>query len=95
MHGPLSNNVGEDHWLSKMNFSFCKFVKFLVLVLLPQVISKHPIVHCSIGHHVPILHKYYQSGDLIIAGIMSQIFIFSNTLNFEKHPSLELSDDHM
>ncbi|XP_062993098.1 vomeronasal type-2 receptor 26-like [Elgaria multicarinata webbii] len=63
--------------------------------LLPQVISKRRSIHCSIGHPVPILHQYYQSGDLIIAGIMSQLFIFSNAITFEKHPSLELSDDHM
>ncbi|XP_061447411.1 vomeronasal type-2 receptor 26-like [Rhineura floridana] len=49
----------------------------------------------QIREPLPILHKYYQSGDLIIAGIISQIYIFSSTLNFEKHPSEELSDDHM
>ncbi|XP_062993104.1 vomeronasal type-2 receptor 26-like [Elgaria multicarinata webbii] len=68
---------------------------FVVLVILPLVLGKHPIVHCSIGHPVPILHKYYQSGDLIIGGIMSQVFIFSNAITFEKPPSLEHSDDHM
>ncbi|XP_053216170.1 vomeronasal type-2 receptor 26-like [Podarcis raffonei] len=47
------------------------------------------------GEPVPVLHKYYQSGDLIIAGIISQIYIFSDTLTFEKHPSQEFSDDHM
>ncbi|XP_026581098.1 vomeronasal type-2 receptor 26-like, partial [Pseudonaja textilis] len=40
-----------------------------------------------------IHHKYYQSGDVIIAGISSQSFMFSNPLNFERHPSFEVIDD--
>nr|XP_028566595.1 vomeronasal type-2 receptor 26-like [Podarcis muralis] len=50
---------------------------------------------CSINEPVPIIHKYYQSGDLIIAGIISQIYISSSTISFEQHPALELSNDHM
>ncbi|XP_060546917.1 vomeronasal type-2 receptor 26-like [Pantherophis guttatus] len=40
-----------------------------------------------------INHKYYQSGDVIIAGISSQSFMFSNPLNFDRHPSSEVLDD--
>ncbi|XP_062993102.1 vomeronasal type-2 receptor 26-like [Elgaria multicarinata webbii] len=69
-------------------------VIFVVLLLLPLMLGKYPSLQCSIRDLVPTLHKYYQSGDLIIGGIMSQVFIFSNTITFEKHPSLELSD-HM
>ncbi|XP_077776766.1 vomeronasal type-2 receptor 26-like [Podarcis muralis] len=50
---------------------------------------------CSINEPVPIIHKYYQSGDLIIAGIISQIYISSSTITFEQHPAQELSDDHI
>nr|XP_028558507.1 vomeronasal type-2 receptor 26-like [Podarcis muralis] len=69
----------------------------LLVILLPlQGMCKYlPLPQCSIREPVPILHKYYQSGDLIIAGIISQIYIFSDTLSFEKHPSQEFSDDHM
>ncbi|XP_032092278.1 vomeronasal type-2 receptor 26-like [Thamnophis elegans] len=42
-----------------------------------------------------INHKYYQSGDVIIAGISSQSFMFSNPLKFERHPSSEVLDDLM
>ncbi|XP_066486756.1 vomeronasal type-2 receptor 26-like [Tiliqua scincoides] len=38
---------------------------------------------------------YFQAGDLIIAGILSQIYIFSDEITFMKHPSQELSDQHM
>ncbi|XP_053117327.1 vomeronasal type-2 receptor 26-like [Hemicordylus capensis] len=48
---------------------------------------------CPIIHPLPIFHKYYQSGSLIIAGIMSQIFISSNQITFQNHPSQELIDE--
>ncbi|XP_033024200.1 vomeronasal type-2 receptor 26-like [Lacerta agilis] len=74
--------INEDVivWPNQFKQGVCKFLH------IPQ---------CSIREPVPILHKYYQSGDLIIAGIISQIYIFSDTLTFEKHPSQEFSDDHM
>ncbi|XP_033026324.1 vomeronasal type-2 receptor 26-like [Lacerta agilis] len=70
--------------------------RLLVLLLLVQgVCTFLHIPQCSIREPIPILHKYYHSGDLIIAGIISQIYIFSDTLSFEKHPSQEFSDDHI
>ncbi|XP_060138224.1 vomeronasal type-2 receptor 26-like [Zootoca vivipara] len=70
--------------------------RLLVLLLLVQGMCNFlHIPQCSIREPVPILHKYYQSGDLIIAGIISQIYIFSETLSFQKHPSQEFSDDHI
>ncbi|XP_053225708.1 vomeronasal type-2 receptor 26-like [Podarcis raffonei] len=62
-------------------------------VLLPQVTCKIPNIECSISNPLPILHKYYQPGDLIIAGIMSQIYIFFNSIDFRKCPSSDLFDD--
>ncbi|XP_061447405.1 vomeronasal type-2 receptor 26-like [Rhineura floridana] len=67
----------------------------LVLVLLPQTVCNVPIAQCAIRDPIPILHKYYHSGDLIIAGIMSQIYIVSSTPSFKKHPSHGPADDHM
>ncbi|XP_033025868.1 vomeronasal type-2 receptor 26-like [Lacerta agilis] len=70
--------------------------RLLVLLLPLQGMCKFlPLSQCSIREPAPILHKYYQSGDLIIAGIISQIYIFSDTLSFVKHPSQIFSDDHM
>ncbi|XP_025030383.1 vomeronasal type-2 receptor 26-like [Python bivittatus] len=46
-----------------------------------------------IGDPRQIKHKYYQSEDVIVAGITSQSYMFSNPLNFEKHPSFELLDE--
>lgn len=72
-------------------------VFLLQVVLLPlQGLCKFlPLPLCSVREPVRILHKYYQAGDLIVAGIISQIYIFSDTMTFEKYPAQELSDDHM
>lgn len=67
----------------------------LVFVLLPQAVCKLPNAKCSIRDPLPILHKYYQAGDLNIAGISSQNFVFSNPMTFEIPPSPELFGDIM
>ncbi|XP_015277263.1 PREDICTED: vomeronasal type-2 receptor 26-like [Gekko japonicus] len=64
----------------------------LKLVLVPLAICKVP-VKFPIREPRPILHKYYRSGDLILAGIMSQIFIYPSPVTFQKCPSQELFDD--
>ncbi|XP_060110833.1 vomeronasal type-2 receptor 26-like [Heteronotia binoei] len=45
------------------------------------------------GDPVPIFHKSFQSGDLIIAGIISQFYIFSEHITFRRHPSQELFNE--
>ncbi|XP_015277265.1 PREDICTED: vomeronasal type-2 receptor 26-like [Gekko japonicus] len=42
---------------------------------------------------LPILHKYYKSGDFIIAGITSQIYIDPHPITFKNRPSEELFND--
>ncbi|XP_066486729.1 vomeronasal type-2 receptor 26-like [Tiliqua scincoides] len=39
--------------------------------------------------------KFHQAGDLTIAGILSQIYIFSSAITFEKRPSQELFDQFL
>ncbi|XP_054850229.1 vomeronasal type-2 receptor 26-like [Eublepharis macularius] len=65
----------------------------LILVLLPLAVCRTPPATCPIADPLPILHKYYKSGDLVIAGITSQIYIFMNPITFEKRPSEKLMDD--
>ncbi|XP_062993091.1 vomeronasal type-2 receptor 26-like [Elgaria multicarinata webbii] len=65
----------------------------LVFLYLPQVVCKIPNLKCNISDPLPILHKHYQSGDFIIGGIMSQIYIFSSLMTFKEHPSTDLFDD--
>ncbi|KAL8176427.1 UNVERIFIED_CONTAM: hypothetical protein K2H54_034247 [Gekko kuhli] len=55
----------------------------LVLVLLVPVVCKSLSVQCPTSQPLPIVRKYYQSGDLLIAGIIGYVFKISDTVNFE------------
>ncbi|XP_015683636.2 vomeronasal type-2 receptor 26-like [Protobothrops mucrosquamatus] len=59
----------------------------LVLLLLPQWVSCTPETKCIISKPLPIQYKYYQSGDLIIGGIISQIYMISDLTTFRRHMS--------
>ncbi|XP_033024132.1 vomeronasal type-2 receptor 26-like [Lacerta agilis] len=63
------------------------------LVFLPYMICKAPIATCTVGTPLSIMHKYYHSGDLIIAGIISQIYMTFDPMDFRGHPSEKLIDD--
>ncbi|XP_063158813.1 vomeronasal type-2 receptor 26-like [Candoia aspera] len=52
-----------------------------------------PLAKCPVTGPLPILHKYYQPGDFIIASITSQVYLFSSPITFQKQPSDETSDD--
>ncbi|XP_070584771.1 vomeronasal type-2 receptor 26-like [Erythrolamprus reginae] len=54
---------------------------------------KIPLAKCPIKAPMPIVHKYYQPGDFIIASITSQVYIFSSLVNFQEPPSDENFDD--
>ncbi|XP_061447415.1 vomeronasal type-2 receptor 26-like [Rhineura floridana] len=58
-----------------------------------SVMCKIPEVKCSISGPLPVRHKFYQPGEVIIAGIMSQIYIFCNPIFFVKRPSTDLFDE--
>ncbi|XP_053216247.1 vomeronasal type-2 receptor 26-like [Podarcis raffonei] len=67
----------------------------LGLLFLPQTVSRISAVKCATSEPIPILHKYFQSGELTIAGIISQIYILYDPITFERHPYQELIDDFM
>ncbi|CAI5797109.1 Hypothetical predicted protein [Podarcis lilfordi] len=74
--------------------ALCSMVLYMMLVsvLLPPDECKAAVAPCSIRDPLPILHKYFQSGDVVIAGIMSQIYITSS-IAFDEPPTPELFDD--
>nr|XP_056720112.1 vomeronasal type-2 receptor 26-like [Euleptes europaea] len=92
--GYLKTLSEQLNWCPEGNFSL-KMVVFVVveLVLVPLAMCKLPLFKCPIRDPLPILHKYYKSGDLLIAGMMSQIYMAINPITFEKPPSEELFDD--
>ncbi|XP_026579753.1 vomeronasal type-2 receptor 26-like [Pseudonaja textilis] len=47
----------------------------------------------SLSSPLPVIHKYYQSGDLIIAAIIYQVFFLSNEITFQSLPSHEVLDN--
>ncbi|XP_066486716.1 vomeronasal type-2 receptor 26-like [Tiliqua scincoides] len=65
----------------------------LVLALLPQTVCKLPLRKRNVCEPLPIVHKYYQPGVLIIGSIIAQNYLFINPIDFEKCPSPELFDD--
>ncbi|XP_070810266.1 vomeronasal type-2 receptor 26-like [Pituophis catenifer annectens] len=65
--------------------------RILAVVLYGQ--RKIPLAKCPIKAPLPIVHKYYQPGDFIIASITSQVYIFSSPVTFQKPPSDESFDD--
>lgn len=67
----------------------------LVLVLLPEGAGNIPHINCRIDAPTSLVHKYYQPGDLIVAGIISQICIVSDQITFQQHPSEEPVHEHM
>lgn len=69
----------------------------LFMVLFVVLLSVHDAstASCVLGEPVPIHFKYYQSGDLLIGGIISQIYMISDLTTFRSHPSQGLVDEFM
>ncbi|XP_070810259.1 vomeronasal type-2 receptor 26-like [Pituophis catenifer annectens] len=49
---------------------------------------------CKLSRPLPIVHKYYQSGDLIIAAIIYQVLFLSNEITFHSLPSYKVLDQY-
>ncbi|XP_062993096.1 vomeronasal type-2 receptor 26-like [Elgaria multicarinata webbii] len=62
-------------------------------MLLPLVSYNAPIDECVASDRLHIVHKYYQPGDLIIGGVISQIYTFSRLITFKERPSDALFDE--
>ncbi|XP_070584724.1 vomeronasal type-2 receptor 26-like [Erythrolamprus reginae] len=73
----------------------CRIMSFIlrIFILLPWTSCDVPVAKCTKSDPRNINHKYYWSGEIIIAGISSQSFMFSNPITFERHPSSEILDD--
>ncbi|KAG8140781.1 hypothetical protein E2320_003434, partial [Naja naja] len=48
---------------------------------------------CGIEDPLPILHKQYQPGDINVAGIISQIFLFYMMMDFKTSSSTDLFEE--
>lgn len=77
------------YWHAMVSFTM------LVLFLLPQWVSCSPETKCIVSKPLPIQYKYYQSGDLVIGGIISQIYMLSDLTTFRRHISEDPVGDVM
>ncbi|KAK9397842.1 type-2 vomeronasal receptor [Crotalus adamanteus] len=50
---------------------------------------------CNLRSPLPIAHKYYQSGDLIIAAIIYQVLFLSDEITFQSVPSHDVLDQYL
>lgn len=63
----------------------------LSLMLMSQAACKD--LNCKFSDSLSILHQCYQLGDLIIGGIISQIYISSELITFTRYPHLEEAEE--
>ncbi|KAK9397357.1 type-2 vomeronasal receptor [Crotalus adamanteus] len=70
-------------------------ILILLLVLLPYMTCKTPSIKCSIQDPIPIDHKYFQSGDLVIGAITSFVFTTRNAESFEEDPHHSLFSESL
>ncbi|XP_060112511.1 vomeronasal type-2 receptor 26-like [Heteronotia binoei] len=71
---------------------FYQMVVLIAFLLLPHMACKGTVKKCPMNYALPILHEWYQPGDLIIGGITSQVFYVLHKPSFEEHPSQKLFD---
>ncbi|KAG6539721.1 type-2 vomeronasal receptor [Crotalus adamanteus] len=67
--------------------------KMIILALLSHTVCKANAKSCTVIEPIPILHKYYQSGDFIIGGIIPQILRPYNPIDYSDHPHHAMIDE--
>ncbi|KAK9405189.1 type-2 vomeronasal receptor [Crotalus adamanteus] len=77
-------------------FSFTVVIfNLLAFMLLPRVVCNLPVSKCPRTQSMTSIHKYYQPGDRIVGGILSQSFIAINAIDFKRPPLHEILWDHV
>ncbi|XP_058036483.1 extracellular calcium-sensing receptor-like [Ahaetulla prasina] len=67
-------------------FHYDKCLKILSLLML--LVQKAVTLSCPVSDAFPIPHEWYQPGDLIVGGMVSQIIHSFFEIEFKEHPSL-------
>ncbi|XP_054850396.1 vomeronasal type-2 receptor 26-like [Eublepharis macularius] len=65
----------------------------LFLLLLPPVSCKAETTKCPMKDPLPVPHEWYQPGDVLVGGIVSQICYHLHEIDFSGHPAQELYKD--
>ncbi|XP_053216011.1 vomeronasal type-2 receptor 26-like [Podarcis raffonei] len=81
-------NVRDFYMCRKGFLNRIMLVVVLLLVLLCHTVCKTNSINCSIyDDPLPIVHEFYQPGDLLIGEIVSQAFFLYNNLSFMEQPT--------
>lgn len=64
-------------------------LQLLLLLLLPQTSRMTPST-CATSDQLQMQYQYYQSGDLVVGGITSQLFSLADAVSFKEHPKTKL-----
>lgn len=86
--------MGEVDRLFTERFSYLT-VGMLVLGMLPRRVCKDSFLKCHSSDSSPFLHKYHESGDLILGGIISHSFVASEKISFRRHPFQDIFVEYM
>ncbi|KAK9398128.1 type-2 vomeronasal receptor [Crotalus adamanteus] len=68
---------------------FLHLQRVMKLLLLVFLLNKIVTLSCPASHAFLVPHDWYQPGDLIIGGMVSQIVYFFSEIKFKEHPSLK------
>lgn len=82
-------------FFSQTIFYVVVILSFLILFSLPKSVGKVPVAKCVSTEPASVPHKYYQAGDLIVGGVISQSFVISEMMSFRCHPSKDGLIEHM
>lgn len=61
-----------------------------LLLPLAELNPRQPV--CSMNDPLPVLHEYSHPGDLVIGGVMSQMFYIGDLFSFVEHPKTKFLD---
>lgn len=65
----------------------------LIFLLMSHTAYETHKAKCNLDKPLPILHRYFQAGDLTIGGITSQITLLDDLINFNTQPYQSSTDD--
>lgn len=83
-------------WKGSFVTSIMLVVVLLLVVLMSQSVCKTHSMNCAFPKDpFPVLHEFYQLGDLVIGRISSDIFLFDPTPSFTEEPTWMLVDESM
>lgn len=67
------------------SFAASMLVLLLLQLLFVPMVCKD-FIHCADSDPLQVPHEWYQSGDLLIGGILSQMIYAPFLYSFKKHP---------